>query len=113
MQQRLAQELDLPTPPPVACLWRGTAAVTRDFLPAIHRLGPGAYAGFACNARGIAATHALAGDLAGLVLKGEGAEVDTATPLRPLKPLPLAALAPMLPPLWLVKGRLDDRRIGT
>jgi len=113
MQQRLANELELAVSPPVARLWSGVVSVTRDFLPAIHRLGPGAYAGFACNGRGIAATHVLATDLARLARDGEAAEEDTSIPVRPLKPLPLAPLAPFLPPLWLAKGRLDDRRLRT
>jgi len=113
MQRRLASELRLAAPPPVEILWRGTAAVTRDFLPAIHRLGPGAWAGFACNARGIASTHVLAHDLVRLVRDGEAAAEETAVPVRPLRPLPLAGLAAALPHLWLIKGRLDDRRLQT
>jgi len=113
MQSRLAGELKLAGLPQVETLWRGTAAVTRDFLPAIHRLSPGAYAGFACNARGIASTHVLAHDLARLVQEGDDAAEATAIPVRPLRPLPLALarLAAALPHLWLVKGRLDDRRL--
>jgi len=113
MQRRLASELRLGAPPPVAFLWRGTAAVTRDFLPAIHRLGAGAWAGFACNARGIASTHVLAQDLVRLVCDGDAATETTAIPVRPVRPLPFAGLAAALPHLWLMKGRLDDRRLQT
>ena len=50
---RLAAELRLPAVPEVAYVWRGTAAMTPDFLPHLYEFGPGIVGGIGCNGRGI------------------------------------------------------------
>ena len=54
ISERLARLLELAVPPRVDFAWSGIAAFTPDFLPRLHRMAPGLYAGIGCNGRGIA-----------------------------------------------------------
>jgi glycine/D-amino acid oxidase-like deaminating enzyme len=78
---RLAHELDLPRTPRVEYAWRGTAAMTTDFLPHLYELGPRFYGAIGCNGRGVAMTAML-----GEVL----ADAATGTALSEL-PVPAAS----------------------
>jgi glycine/D-amino acid oxidase-like deaminating enzyme len=109
MARRLASELDLNEVPQVEKLWTGVAAVTTDFLPGIRQIGPGAFSGVACNARGIASTHVLGNDLAALALKGDAARDLTAIPVREIAAAPFRRLAPLATRSWLWLGRSRDR----
>ena len=109
MARRLASELDLNEVPQVEKLWTGVAAVTTDFLPGIRQIGPGAFSGVACNARGIASTHVLGNDLAALALKGDPARDLTAIPVREIAAAPFRRLAPLATRSWLWWGRRRDR----
>lgn len=104
MCARLKDMLKLPALPQTDFIWSGEAAVTRNYLPAIHELGPGLWAGFGCNGRGLAMTTVLTGELAALAIEGPGA--DTAVPVTPLKPLPLHGLIKHAPRIWLIKARM-------
>lgn len=105
--ERLAAELRLPSVPPVEVVWTGTAAMTPDFLPRIHRLGEGFLAGIGCNGRGIAMTAQLGSVLARAALGEDPALLPV--PLRPLRPLPFHAFTPVVASLALVQARLKDR----
>ena len=57
--ERLARELQLERIPRVDFVWRGTAAMTTDFLPHLYEFGPGFIGAIGCNGRGIAMTAML------------------------------------------------------
>ncbi|EKF18590.1 NAD(P)/FAD-dependent oxidoreductase [Nitratireductor pacificus] len=106
--QRLVDELDLPTRPRLAHVWRGTAAITTDFLPHLYMFAPGFFGAIGCNGRGVAMTTML-----GEVL----ADAATGTPLEALpvpmaraQPVPFRAISSLAPSAYLAKGMWDDRR---
>lgn len=102
---RLARELRLPDPG-IETVWTGTAIMTPDFLPRIHRFGEGVFGGIGCNGRGIAMTAQLGRVLARLAL-GERAE-DMPIPLRQARALPFHALMPLVASAGLAEARLSD-----
>ncbi|MFC5586887.1 NAD(P)/FAD-dependent oxidoreductase [Nitratireductor kimnyeongensis] len=105
---RLVSELGLDHRPLLAHAWRGTAAVTTDFLPHLYRLGPGFIGAIGCNGRGVAFTTML-GDV--LADTATGKDLDTLpVPLAPARPLPFRRLAGLAPRFYLAKGILNDRR---
>ncbi|WP_435170724.1 NAD(P)/FAD-dependent oxidoreductase [Falsirhodobacter sp. 1013] len=105
--ERLAHELRLPFVPEVEVVWTGTAAMTPDFLPRIHQLGDGFFAGIGCNGRGIAMTAQLGGVLARAAMGEDPAALPV--PLRKLRPLPFHRFTPVVASLALVQARLKDR----
>ena len=72
--------------------WTGFIAMTVDHVPRVHELAPGVFAGLGYNGRGIAAATMMGRDLARLASGGR----ETAFPLVPLRPLPLAPLLPVI-----------------
>lgn len=84
---RLDRMLDLGGVPEVEHVWTGTAAVTPDFLPRLHMLGPGLHAGIGCNGRGIAMTTALGQILAQAAQQGHGRGL--AVPLSEVETVPV------------------------
>lgn len=104
---RLASELDLPANPALEAAWTGTAIMTPDFLPRIHRFGEGFFGGVGCNGRGIAMTAQLGRVLARLAL-GDDPEAMP-IPLRPARPLPFHVFAPLVASAGLAHARLTDR----
>ncbi|WP_292898112.1 MULTISPECIES: NAD(P)/FAD-dependent oxidoreductase [unclassified Nitratireductor] len=105
---RLVSELGLDHRPRLAHAWRGTAAVTTDFLPHLYRLGPGFVGAIGCNGRGVAFTTML-GDV--LADAATGRDLGSlAVPLAPARPLPFRRLAGLAPRFYLAKGIWDDRR---
>ncbi|MQT12571.1 NAD(P)/FAD-dependent oxidoreductase [Segnochrobactrum spirostomi] len=107
---RLVHELGLPRHPGIEIAWSGTAIMTPDFLPRLHVLGDGFFGGIGCNGRGIAMTAQLGAVLARLAL-GAPAEAQP-IPVRPLRPLPLHALTPVVTAAALAHARFEDWRRG-
>ncbi len=109
--RRLASELNLTEVPCLAHVWRGTAAVTTDFLPHIFQLGPGFLGAVGCNGRGIAMTTMLGEVLAdaatGVALEALPVPVTEAAPIA-FRPLARAA-----PSAFLLRGLWDDWRTTT
>jgi glycine/D-amino acid oxidase-like deaminating enzyme len=89
-------------------VWNGYIAMTPDFMPRLHRLGPDAYAWTGCNGRAVALTIALGRELAKAV---QGVPDDElALPLSEPTPLPLQGLIRRLAPLMLLAYRRRDAR---
>ena len=107
---RLAAELRLPGVPKVTHVWRGTAAMTPDFLPHLYEFGPGMVGGIGCNGRGIAATAMLGEVLADAACGTPLA--DLPVPLASSRPLPLHGLAGVAASAALAHARWQDWRAG-
>ena len=107
---RLRDELGLARTPAPAFVWRGTAAMTTDFLPHLYQLGPGFLGGIGCNGRGIALTAMLGEAMAAAA---GGARPDD-LPIGLARPggIPLRALAAAAPSLAIAQARWQDRRAG-
>jgi glycine/D-amino acid oxidase-like deaminating enzyme len=105
--ERLAAELRLAAVPRVAFVWRGTAAMTRDGLPALTPLGAGAWGAVGCNGRGVAFTTALGAALARWVVAGAD-PAAAPIPLRRPVPVPARGLAWIAPTTVLIRGRRAD-----
>jgi glycine/D-amino acid oxidase-like deaminating enzyme len=88
--------------------WSGLLSITRDAVPHLHELGPGAYSWIGCNGRGIALSTALGPALAdalrGLPLK------DLPIPVTPLRPLPTPAILDAVARGMLALYRRRDRQ---
>lgn len=104
--QRLNDELGLEPPASPEVVWTGTAAMTPDFLPRLHRLGENWFGGIGCNGRGIAMTAQLGRVLARAAM-GEPVE-QLPIPLRPLRPLPMHRFTPIVASAALLQARLKD-----
>lgn len=103
---RLARELGLRETPAAEFVWRGTAAVTTDFLPHIYALAEGLYGAIGCNGRGVAVTSVVGRALADAVVRG-GATGGPVPITR--SALPLGPLAPLMPSLAVAHARWKDR----
>ena len=88
---RLAAELRLRAVPDIAHIWRGTAAMTTDFLPHLLEFAPGMVGGIGCNGRGIAATAMLGEVLADAACGTKLAELPV--PVVSSRPLPWRRIA--------------------
>ena len=88
---RLAAELRLRAVPDIAHIWRGTAAMTTDFLPHLLEFAPGMVGGIGCNGRGIAATAMLGEVLADAACGTKLAELPV--PVVSSRPLPWHRMA--------------------
>ncbi len=106
--RRLASELHLASVPRVEHVWRGTAAVTTDFLPHIYRLGPGFLGATGCNGRGVAMTTML-GEVLADALIGAGPD-ELPVPVSEPVPVPMRALARAAPSVFLMQGLWNDWR---
>jgi glycine/D-amino acid oxidase-like deaminating enzyme len=110
---RVSRHLDCAPPLEPAHVWMGVIAVTRDLLPKIMTIGPGAYAVIGCNGRGIAMTTALGRAMAEYLSRDD----PDALPVPISQPAPIAghAFARAGPSLWLSWSRsrdwLDARRV--
>ena len=89
-------------------VWNGRLAMTRDYFPHVHELGPDAWTWIGCNGRGVALGVALGRELAGVVTGGD--RRDLALPLAPVRPIRLHPLASLAAPLALIGRRIKDRR---
>jgi glycine/D-amino acid oxidase-like deaminating enzyme len=102
---RLARELDLPAIPRVDFVWRGTAAMTPDFMPRIVRLADGLSGAIGCNGRGVALTQVVAHALAETMLEPGK---PTVVPEVAGNALPLRPIAPIAASLAVLQVRLKD-----
>lgn len=89
-------------------VWNGYLAMTRDYFPRVHRLGPEGFAWAGCNGRGVGFAIAMGRELAAAV---------TGTPLRELAmpltapdPIPFHGIARRVAPLVLIPYRYQDSR---
>jgi len=87
-------------------VWNGYIAMTTDYMPRFHKLGPNAYTWAGCNGRGVALGVALGRELAGAV-QGRP-ESELALPFSEPTPLPLHGLLRRVAPLRLVQYRWRD-----
>jgi glycine/D-amino acid oxidase-like deaminating enzyme len=88
-------------------VWNGYIAMTRDYLPRLHRLGPDAYAWAGCNGRAVGLAVALGREFARAI---QGArESDLALPFTPADPIPFHGVARRLAPLVLWEYKRRDR----
>jgi glycine/D-amino acid oxidase-like deaminating enzyme len=106
--ERLFKELSLPAMPEVEHVWRGTAAITPDFMPHIHEFGPGFIGGIGCNGRGVAMT-AMLGQVLADAAAGEPLR-DLPIPLSPIKAVPFHRFARAAPSFAIAQARWADRR---
>lgn len=106
--RRLARELHLPEVPRVAHVWRGTAAVTTDFLPHIYRFGPGFLGATGCNGRGVAMTTML-GEVLADAATGTALE-ELPVPVSEPASIPFRTVARAAPSAFLVQGMWNDWR---
>ena len=89
-------------------VWNGRLAMTRDFLPRLHRLGPDAYGWAGCNGRAVGLAVALGREFA-RAIQGTPA-FELALPFTDPEPIPLHGLARRLAPLMLLAYKRRDRR---
>jgi len=108
--QRLVRMLKLSPEPKLQYVWTGTAAITPDFLPRLHELAPGLFAGIGCNGRGIGMTTVLGGILAKAAQGVPLAELPI--PVSQATALPFHFLARHAPKAALPVGRYNDWRIA-
>nr|WP_293854066.1 FAD-dependent oxidoreductase [uncultured Alsobacter sp.] len=106
---RLQQELGMRHCPDVQFSWRGTAAISTDFLPHILRMSDGLFGAMGCNGRGIAVTAVVGRALADLVLGA--AEHAVPVPVGGAG-VPLGPFAPLMPSLAVAHARWQDARAG-
>lgn len=102
---RLAREFRLDAVPTVDFVWRGTAAMTPDFLPRLMRFGDGLYGAIGCNGRGVALTQLVGAELAGLLIDPDA---PRAVPVTQGRALRWRALAPAAASLAVFQVRLKD-----
>ncbi|MGB6008909.1 NAD(P)/FAD-dependent oxidoreductase [Castellaniella sp.] len=67
--------------------WAGRIAITRDFLPHVHRPAPGMLVALGYNGRGVAAATVMGIHLARLLVNGD--ETEFPFPITPLRKIPL------------------------
>jgi glycine/D-amino acid oxidase-like deaminating enzyme len=103
---RAARHLKLRAVPEIEAVWTGTVALTTDFLPRLHRVEDGLFAGFGCNGRGIAMTNILGGAMADLICGAD--EANLPVPVTPVRRVPVHPAARYAPHAWLARGRLVD-----
>jgi glycine/D-amino acid oxidase-like deaminating enzyme len=89
-------------------VWNGYLAMTPDYLPRLHRLGPDGYAWAGCNGRAVALSIALGREFA-RALQGVPLQ-DLALPLGDPAPIPLHGIARRLAPLMLLAYKKRDRQ---
>jgi glycine/D-amino acid oxidase-like deaminating enzyme len=107
--ERLAFELGLPSVPRTDYVWRGTAAVTPDFLPHLYQFGKNFLGATGCNGRGVAMTTMFGEVLADAVL-GSTPLDQLAVPLVPAESVPFRSFARAAPSFFLLQGMMSDRR---
>jgi glycine/D-amino acid oxidase-like deaminating enzyme len=91
-----------------SAVWNGYIAMTSDYTPRVHRIGPDAYAWAGCNGRGVALSVAL-GAVFARALTGT-ATGELPLPLTDVRPLPFHGLIRRAAPLMLLEYRRRDAR---
>jgi glycine/D-amino acid oxidase-like deaminating enzyme len=89
-------------------VWNGYLAMTTDFMPRFHQLGPNGYAWIGSNGRAVALAIALGREFAQALLGRPVAELGL--PLTEPRPLPGHAIVRTLAPLRLLQFRWNDAR---
>lgn len=89
-------------------VWNGKLAMTRDYFPHVHELGPDGWTWIGCNGRGVALGVSMGRELARVVTGTDRREL--ALPVEPVRPIPLHRLARLVAPLALIGRRVKDRR---
>ena len=90
-------------------VWNGRLAMTTDYTPRVHQLGPDAFGWDGCNGRGVALAVSLGRELS-YAATGHTPVRDLALPLTPVRPVPFHAIAKRVAPLKLIQYRWNDRR---
>lgn len=106
---RLAAELALPRVPRVEHVWRGTAAMTRDALPALVAHGPGLFGAVGCNGRGVGFTTVF-GRALGEWLAASADPQEAPVPPVPERPIPFRGPGRLAPSIVLLRGMAADRQ---
>jgi glycine/D-amino acid oxidase-like deaminating enzyme len=92
-------------------VWNGYVAMTPDFMPRFHRLGPDGWAWAGCNGRAVGLSIALGREFARAITGTPDGEL--ALPFTEPTPIPMHSLARRVAPWMLVRYRqLDAREIG-
>ena len=89
-------------------VWNGRIAMTTDYFPRVHRLGPNGFAWAGCNGRGVALSVSLGRELARAAI-GQDPK-DLALPFTAPTPLPFNALLQRIGPLKILQYRWNDAR---
>lgn len=89
-------------------VWSGYIAMTPDYFPRLHRLGPDGYAWAGCNGRAVALSVALGREFA-RAIKGVP-EAELGLPFTEPTPIPLQGVARRVAPLMLMLYRWRDAR---
>lgn len=108
--ERLAAELSLGFVPEIEHVWRGTAAMTTDFLPHLYEFGPGFVGGIGCNGRGVALTAMLGEVLANAALGTPLSELPV--PQASTRAIPFHMFAQAAPSFAIAQARWQDWRAG-
>lgn len=87
-------------------VWNGRIAMTTDYFPRVHRLGPNGFGWAGCNGRGVALSVSLGRELA-YAAAGRDAR-DLALPFSEPTPLPFNGLLQRVGPLKLLQYRWND-----
>lgn len=88
-------------------IWRGTAALTPDFLPRLQTVAEGWYAPLGCNGRGIAMSTSLGRRLAEYLYSGRAAVLPI--PLSQPQPIAMHGVTRYAPQMLLPLGMLQDK----
>lgn len=89
-------------------VWNGRIAMTTDYFPRVHQLGPNGFAWAGCNGRGVALSISLGRELARAAI-GQDPK-DLALPFTQPTPLPFNALLQRIGPLKILQYRWNDAR---
>jgi glycine/D-amino acid oxidase-like deaminating enzyme len=89
-------------------VWSGYIAMTPDYFPRLHRIGPDGYAWAGCNGRAVALSIGLGREFARAV---QGVpDADLGLPFTDPTPIPLHGIARRVAPLMLNLYRYRDAR---
>ena len=89
-------------------VWNGRIAMTTDYTPRVHRLGPNGFGWAGCNGRGVALSVSLGRELAAAAAGRDVREL--ALPFSEPTPLPFHSLLQRIGPLKLLLYRWRDSR---
>ena len=87
-------------------VWNGRIAMTTDYFPRVHRLGPNGFGWAGCNGRGVALSVSLGRELAAAAAGRDTREL--ALPFTEPTPLPFNSLLQHVGPLKLLQYRWND-----
>lgn len=108
---RLQGELGLPDVPRIDYVWRGTAAMTGDGLPALASGEHGVLGAVGCNGRGVAFATVF-GEAIGRWMANGGDPQDAPLPVMRARALPMRPLTPTAASLVLLRGLWHDHAVA-